>query len=35
VEDFVRAVREERDPTVGGRMGRDVSRVLDAIYGRS
>jgi predicted dehydrogenase len=34
VEDFVRAVREERDPTVGGRMGRDVSRVLDAIYGR-
>jgi predicted dehydrogenase len=35
VEDFVRAVREGREPQVGGAVGRDVSIVLDAIYGRS
>jgi predicted dehydrogenase len=35
VEDFVRAVREVREPQVGGAVGRDVSIVLDAIYGRA
>jgi predicted dehydrogenase len=34
VEDFVRAVREGREPAVTGEIGREVSRVLDAIYGR-
>jgi predicted dehydrogenase len=33
VEDFVAAVREGRDPAVSGEAGRDVSRLLDAIYG--
>ena len=35
VEDFVRAVREGRDPAVSGEAGREVSRVLDVIYGRA
>ena len=34
VEDFLAAVREGRDPAVGGAVGRDVSRVLEAIYAR-
>ena len=33
VADFVRAVREGRDPTVTGEIGEEVSRVLAAIYG--
>jgi predicted dehydrogenase len=32
VEDFVRAVRERRGPTVTGEIGQEVSRVLAAIY---
>jgi predicted dehydrogenase len=32
VEDFVAAVREARDPAVTGEVGREVSRVLTAIY---
>jgi predicted dehydrogenase len=32
VADFVRAVREDRDPTVTGEIGEEVSRVLAAIY---
>jgi predicted dehydrogenase len=35
VDDFVRAVREGRDPAVSGEVGREVSRVLDAIYART
>jgi predicted dehydrogenase len=35
VEDFVAAVREGRDPAVSGEAGREVSRVLDAIYARA
>jgi predicted dehydrogenase len=35
VEDFVAAVRDQREPAVGGAAGREVSRVLDAIYGRA
>ena len=35
VEDFVGAVRGRRDPTVSGAIGLEVSRVLDAIYGRA
>jgi predicted dehydrogenase len=35
VADFVRAVQEGRDPTVTGEVGLEVSRVLDAIYGRA
>jgi predicted dehydrogenase len=34
VEDFLAAVREGRDPAVSGSVGRDVSRVLEAIYAR-
>ena len=33
VADFVRAVRDQRDPTVTGAIGEEVSRVLAAIYG--
>ena len=33
VADFVSAVRENRDPTVTGAIGEEVSRVLAAIYG--
>jgi predicted dehydrogenase len=32
VEDFIAALREGRDPTVTGEIGREVSRVLAAIY---
>src|SRR4029079_5623791 len=32
VADFVRAVREDRDPTVTGAIGTEVSRLLAAIY---
>ena len=32
VEDFVAAVRGSREPAVSGEIGREVSRVLDAIY---
>jgi len=35
VEDFVAAVRDGREPAVGGAIGREVSRVLDVIYGRA
>jgi predicted dehydrogenase len=35
VEDFVAAVREGRDPAVGGSIGLEVNRLLDAIYGRA
>ena len=35
VEDFASAVREGRKPAVDGEAGREVSRVLDAIYGRA
>ena len=34
VEDFVAAVREGREPAVNGVVGREVSRVLDAVYAR-
>jgi predicted dehydrogenase len=34
VEDFLAAVREGRDPAVSGAVGRDVSRVLEAVYAR-
>ena len=34
VEDFVAAVREGRNPAVGGPGGLAVNRLLDAIYGR-
>ena len=33
VEDFVAAVREDREPAVTGEIGLEVSRVLAAIYG--
>ena len=32
VEDFVAAVRENREPAVTGAIGREVNRVLEAIY---
>jgi len=32
VEDFVAAVREERDPTVGGEVGLEVARAIESIY---
>jgi predicted dehydrogenase len=32
VEDFVQAVRENREPGVTGEVGREVSRLLDCIY---
>ncbi len=32
VEDFVRAITEDREPAVNGEVGRDVSRLLDRIY---
>jgi predicted dehydrogenase len=35
VDDFVAAVREGRDPGVTGEIGREVSRVLAAIYASS
>jgi predicted dehydrogenase len=33
VEDFVAAVREGRPPTVTGEIGREVTRILDELYG--
>jgi predicted dehydrogenase len=32
VEDFVTAVRDEREPAVSGEIGREVSRVLAEVY---
>jgi predicted dehydrogenase len=34
VEDFVAAVREDRDPAVAGEAGLEVARVMDRLYGR-
>jgi predicted dehydrogenase len=33
VDDFVAAIREGREPAVSGEVGREVSRVLAALYG--
>ncbi|MFL6227391.1 MAG: hypothetical protein ACJ741_01275, partial [Pyrinomonadaceae bacterium] len=32
IEDFVQAVRQGRDPRVGGLVGREVARVEEEIY---
>ncbi len=34
IEDFIQAVIEDRDPAVTGERGREVTRILDKIYGR-
>jgi predicted dehydrogenase len=34
VEDFLAAIRENRDPAVTGQIGLEVARVIQAIYGR-
>ena len=34
IEDFVTAVLTDRDPAVTGERGREVTRILDKIYGR-
>jgi predicted dehydrogenase len=34
IEDFLAALREGRDPAVDGRAGKEVTLVLDRIYGR-
>ena len=34
IEDFITAVLTDRDPAVTGEMGREVTRILDKIYGR-
>ncbi|MGH9314126.1 MAG: Gfo/Idh/MocA family protein [Vicinamibacterales bacterium] len=34
VEDFVGAIRENREPAVTGEIGLEVARVVDAIYAR-
>jgi predicted dehydrogenase len=33
VEDFLAAIRENRDPAVTGQIGLEVARVIQAIYG--
>jgi predicted dehydrogenase len=34
VEDFLAAIGENREPAVTGRIGLEVARVIEAIYGR-
>jgi predicted dehydrogenase len=35
VEDFLAAIREGREPAVNGAVGREVQRLLEAVYGSS
>jgi predicted dehydrogenase len=34
IDDFTRAIIENREPAVTGEMGREITRILDRIYGR-
>ena len=34
IEDFARAILDDREPTVNGKIGKEVSVVLDSIYGK-
>ncbi len=34
IDDFTKAVLEDRDPTVGGHTGREIARLIDKIYVR-
>ncbi|MEA1910127.1 MAG: Gfo/Idh/MocA family oxidoreductase [Spirochaetota bacterium] len=34
IEDFIAAVLTDREPAVTGEMGREITRILDKIYGR-
>jgi hypothetical protein len=35
IEDFTRAVLDNREPKVGGDVGREVARIEEEIYGAS
>ena len=34
IEDFVDSIRKDKEPSVTGEMGREITRILDKIYGR-